>query len=456
MPSTSAGRETFGSRLGFVLAAAGSAVGLGNMWRFPYLASEGGGASFVLLYVAMTLVMGIPLLLAEFGIGRRGQAAPVGSLRALGGPAWGRVGYMFVTAGFLILAYYAVIAGWTLRYALDAVANGFASDAAARFAEVSAGVDSAIFHVVFMLLTILIVVGGVKGGIERASLLLMPMLLLLVIGLALWAATLPGAREGYVVYLKPEIGELLNPAVWRAAASQALFSLSLGMGGMLTLASYLKRDANLPQSGTAVAFMDFGIAFIAGLTVFPVIYSLGLAGSVGESTVGALFIALPGAFEAMGFVGRVVGLFFFLVLAVGALTSTISLLEVVTASVMDELRVSRPAAALATGTAVAALGVLPAMDTDVLGLMDKIAGEFMLLAGALVLSLFAGWRIRDQLGEELLAGATAGWQRQVPRILWVLRWVVPAIVAVVLAFSLRGTLAAVAEFFGGGVPFQPG
>jgi NSS family neurotransmitter:Na+ symporter len=296
----------------------------------------------------------------------------------------------------------------------------------------------------------------VKGGIERASLLLMPMLLLLVIGLALWAATLPGAREGYVVYLKPEIGELLNPAVWRAAASQALFSLSLGMGGMLTFASYLKRDANLPQSGTAVAFMDFGIAFIAGLTVFPVIYSLGLAGSVGESTVGALFIALPGAFEAMGFVGRVVGLFFFLVLAVGALTSTISLLEVVTASVMDELRVSRPAAALATGTAVAALGVLPAMDTDVLGLMDKIAGEFMLLAGALVLSLFAGWRIRDQLGEELLAGATAGWQRQVPRILWVLRWVVPAIVAVVLAFSLRGTLAAVAEFFGGGVPFQPG
>lgn len=446
MTTTSAGREAFGSRLGFMLAAAGSAIGLGNMWRFPYLASEGGGATFVLLYVALTLVMGIPLLLAEFAIGRRGQRAPAGSLRALGGAGWGRVGYMFVAAGFLILAYYSVIAGWTLRYALDAVAGGFAQDAAARFAEVSAGADSALFHVIFMLLTVLIVVGGVKRGIERTSLLLMPALFLIIVGLALWAATLPGAREGYVVYLRPDLDELLDPAVWRAAASQALFSLSLGMGGMLTFASYLKRDANLPQSGATVALMDFSVAFIAGLTVFPVIHSLGLAGSVGESTVGALFIALPGAFEAMGAVGRVVGAFFFVVLAVAALTSTISLLEVVTASVMDELNVPRRPAALATGTAITALGVLPAMDTDLLGLMDKFAGEFLLLAGALVISMFAGWRFGDGLREELLAGATPWWRRQVPRIMWVLRWVVPPVVAVVLAFSLQGTLAAVAAF----------
>jgi NSS family neurotransmitter:Na+ symporter len=449
MTTSTAGREAFATRAGFVLAAAGSAIGLGNMWRFPYLASEGGGATFVLLYVGLTLLIGIPLMLAEFAIGRRGRRAPVGSLRALGGARWGRVGYMFVAAGLFILAYYSVIAGWTLRYALDALGGGFAADSGARFAEVASGPGAAAFHVGFMALTVLIVIGGVKGGIERTSLLLMPLLFVLVAGLAIWAATLPGAGEGYVVYLKPDLQELSNPAVWRAAASQALFSLSLGMGGMLTFASYLERDQNLPESGTTVAFMDFGVAFVAGLLVFPVIYSLGLAGAVGESTVGALFIALPGAFESMGAAGRIVGVLFFVALAVGALTSAISLLEVVTASVMEEFRLSRRRAAVATGAVITAIGVLPALDTDVLGLMDKIAGEFLLLAGALAIALLAGWRNRAEVREELLAGATPWWQVQVPRILAVLRWVVPPVVAIVLFFSLRETVAAVAGYFGG-------
>jgi NSS family neurotransmitter:Na+ symporter len=449
MSMTSEGRESFGTRAGFILAAAGSAIGLGNMWRFPYLVSEGGGATFVLLYVVLTLVMGIPLLLAEFGIGRRGQGAPVASMRRLGGAAWGRVGVLFVAAGLFVLAYYSVIAGWTLRYALDALLHGFAPSAAGRFAEVSSGWGAAAFHVGFMALTILVVVGGVKAGIERTSLLLMPALFLIVLGLALWAATLPGAREGYVVYLKPDLAELGNPAVWRAAASQALFSLSLGMGGMLTFASYLRRDQNMPESGTIVAFSDFGVAFTAGLMVFPLIYSLGLQGAVGESTVGALFIALPGAFESMGAAGRVVGLLFFVVLAVGALTSAISLLEVVTASMMDELRLGRRVAAVATGSVITVLGVLPALDTGALGLMDKVAGELLLLAGALAIALFAGWRVPAQVREELLAGASPFWQRQVPRILAVLRWVVPPIVAVVLLSSLRETGAAVAAYFSG-------
>jgi NSS family neurotransmitter:Na+ symporter len=449
MTTSTAGREAFATRAGFVLAAAGSAIGLGNMWRFPYLASEGGGATFVLLYIGLTLLIGIPLMLAEFAIGRRGRRAPVGSLRALGGAGWGRVGYMFVAAGLFILAYYSVIAGWTLRYALDALIGGFAPDAGARFAAVASGPGAAAFHVGFMALTVLIVIGGVKGGIERTSLLLMPLLFVLVAGLAVWAATLPGAGEGYVVYLKPDLQELSNPAVWRAAASQALFSLSLGMGGMLTFASYLERNQNLPESATTVAFMDFGVAFVAGLLVFPVIYSLGLAGVVGESTVGALFIALPGAFESMGAAGRVVGLLFFVALAVGALTSAISLLEVVTASVMEEFRLSRRRAAVVTGAVITALGVLPALDTDVLGLMDKVAGEFLLLAGALAIALLAGWRNRAEVREELLAGATPWWQAQVPRILAVLRWVVPPVVATVLYFSLRETVTTVAGYFGG-------
>jgi NSS family neurotransmitter:Na+ symporter len=449
MSVTAGGRESFGSRAGFILAAAGSAIGLGNMWRFPYLASEGGGATFVLLYIALTLVMGIPLMLAEFGIGRRGQRAPIGSMRVLGGPAWARLGIMFVAAGLLILAYYSVIAGWTLRYALDALLDGFAPSAAERFAAVSAGSGAVAFHVGFMALTVLIVIGGVKAGIERTSLLLMPALFLIVAGLAVWAATLPGAHQGYTVYLKPDLAEFANPAVWRAAASQAMFSLSLGMGGMLTFASYLRQDQNLPESGTVVAFSDFGVAFTAGLLVFPVIYSLGLQGAVGESTVGALFIALPGAFESMGAVGRVVGFFFFVVLAVGALTSAISLLEVVTASVMDELGLARRTAAIVTGAVITLLGIVPALDTDALGLMDKIAGELLLLAGALVIAIFAGWRVPAEIRAELLAGASPFWQRQVPRIFAVLRWVVPPIVAVVLISSLRETVLAVVAFFSG-------
>jgi len=449
MTTTATPREAFGSRAGFILAAAGSAVGLGNMWRFSYQASEGGGAAFVLLYIAMTLVLGIPLMLAEFGIGRRGQLAPIGSLRKLGGRAWGPVGYLFVAGGLLILSYYSVIAGWTLRYAAEVVMHGFSSSPAEHFVAVAAGWDAVAFHVGFMLATVLIVVGGVKGGIERASLLLMPLLFLMVVGLAVWAATLDGAGKGYVVYLKPDLDELMNPVVWRAAAAQAFFSLSLGMGAMLTLASYLHRDQNLPESATIVAFTDFGVAFVAGLMVFPVIYSFGLQDAVSASTVGALFIALPSAFADMGAVGRVVGLFFFVVLAVGALTSAISLLEVVTASVMDEFGISRRKAAIVMGTAITALGVIPALDTDALGLMDKIAGEFLLVAGALALALLAGWRVAGEVGSELLQGASPRWQRQVPRILVVLRFVVPPIVAVVLFFSLRETVTAIRGFLVG-------
>jgi NSS family neurotransmitter:Na+ symporter len=277
----------------------------------------------------------------------------------------------------------------------------------------------------------------------------MPMLFLIVIGLAVWATTLDGAGEGYAVYLKPDLDELKKPTVWRAAAAQAFFSLSLGMGAMLTFASYLRRDQNLPESATMVAFTDFGVAFVAGLIVFPVIFSLGLQGAVGASTVGALFIALPSAFEAMGGAGRIVGLFFFVTLAVGALTSAISLLEVVTASVMDEFGVARRKAAIGTGAIIMALGILPALSTDALGLMDKIAGELLLVAGALATAILAGWRVRGEVEAELIAGASPAWARQVPRILGVLRFVAPPIVAIVLFFSVRETIAAFTSYFGG-------
>jgi NSS family neurotransmitter:Na+ symporter len=449
MAAASVSREAFGSRAGFILAAAGSAVGLGNMWRFSYQASEGGGAAFVLLYVVMTLVLGIPIMLGEFGIGRRGQRSPVGSLRRVAGPAWAVVGYGFAVVGVLILSYYSVIAGWTVRYAIEAIIHGFPEDAGTHFGKVASGSGAIAFHVGFMAATVLVVMAGIKGGIERASLILMPALFFIVVGLAAWATTLEGGGAGYEVYLKPDLDELMNPAVWRAAAAQAFFSLSLGMGAMLTFASYLGDEYDMPESATIVAFTDFGVAFVSGLVVFPVVFSLGLQGAVGESTVGALFIALPGAFDAMGMVGHFVGLFFFIALAVGALTSAIAVLEVITASVIDEFGVSRRNAALGTAAIVTIIGILPATSLDALGLMDKIAGELLLLGGVLTIAIVAAWVARSTIQDELIKGASPFWARQVPRIVMMLRYVVPPIVAVVLIFSVKETIAAVHAFIGG-------
>ena len=313
---------------------------------------------------------------------------------------------------------------------------------------IAAGGSAVGYHLFFMLLTIGIVMAGVRAGIERASLLLMPMLFLIIIGLAIWASTLPGAAEGYLKYLKPNTEDFLNPAVWRAAAAQAFFSLSLGMGAMLTFASYLSRDVNAPQAGTLVALTDFSVAFIAGLVVFPVIFSFALQSAVGASTVGALFIALPTAFAAMGPVGQAVGTFFFVALAVGAITSAISLLEVVTIWLIDEWQMSRKRAAITAGLSITALGIWPALNTDALGLMDKIAGELLLVFGTLMLAILVGWKARDAMQAELEHGASPFWAAQVPRILAVLRWFVPPVVLVVLAFSANETWQMMRDFFG--------
>ncbi len=446
-PRVPAARGVWNSRAGFVLAAVGSAVGLGNMWRFPYYTAENGGAAFVLLYIVLTFVLGIPLLLAEMAVGRRTQLSPIGALRKVGGKPWVPLGFMFVFAGFLILAFYSVIAGWVTRYALSVIFTGFPADPGAHFTAISSGLDAIGFHIFFMALTISIVMAGVEKGIERASLLMMPTLFALIIGLALWAATLVGSGEGYSFYLAPSFSEIFSLQVFGAAAAQAAFSLSLGMGAILTFASYLSRDENLPREGTVIAFADFGVAFVAGLVVFPVIFALGLQGAVGESTVGALFIALPGAFDAMGgIVGRVVGSVFFLALLIGALTSAISLLEVVTSSVIDEFGWSRKKAAIGMGVVIALVGIWPALDLDALGAYDSFTGNVLLPLGALAIAILVGWVMKDPVDElvrgssEKMRGFYNGW-------IWVLRLAAPAILLVVLWSTVPQAFAAIAALF---------
>lgn len=440
--SASGPRERWSSRTGFILAAVGSAVGLGNMWRFSYLAAENGGAAFVVLYLLLTLVVGLPVMLAELAIGRGSGKSPVAALAHFGGNAWKPLGWLFVASGLLILSYYSVIAGWTVRYALSGFA-GFAGDAGGTFSEVSQGWDAVAWHLAFMGVTLTVVAGGIKGGIEKLALALMPLLFGLVVLLALYAATLEGGEEGYRYYLSTDFSQIWNRKVLSEAAGQAFFSLSLGMGAMLTFASYLDRGHHLPNESLIIGVSDFAVAFIAGLVVFPVIFAFGMQSLVSGSTVGALFITLPAAFNAMGTAGTVVGILFFAALVVGALTSAVSLLEVVVASAIDILGWSRKRAALSAGGLIALLGIPAALDTDVLGLMDQIAGNVFLVLGGLSLAIFVGWVMDDPIGQVSEGATDVAWFK-----VWraLLRYVVPVLLAFVLFGSLQSTLEAIRAF----------
>ena len=439
-------REQWGSRFGFVLAAVGSAVGLGNMWRFPYFAAENGGAAFVFLYIIMVALIGLPIMLAEFAIGRGSKKSPILALAHFGGNAWKPLGMLFVLGGFLILSYYAVIAGWTLRYAWSALFAGFGSDPAGFFGEVSTGWDAAFWHLLFMAVTVLIVAGGIRGGIERSAIILMPLLALIVVGLAIFASTLPGAGAGYAFYLKADFREILSLSVLTEATSQAFFSLSLGMGAMLTYSSYLSRDDNMPRESVIIAGSDFMIAFLAGLMVFPLIFALGLSDELSASTIGALFIGLPNAFAEMGAVGRPVGILFFLALLVGALTSAISLLEVVVSAIIDNWKWPRRKAALIMGLLITIVGIPSALSIDFLGLVDQLAANLFLVVGAFSLSIFVGWVMPDPIGEVSKGAENIRW---LPLWYAFLRYVVPPLLLFVLYFTVINTWNTVADMIGG-------
>lgn len=431
-------RDSWATRAGFLLAAVGSAVGLGNMWRFAYKASEGGGAAFVVLYIGIVALVGIPLMTSEFVVGRLAQESAVRAVRRLGGPTWAPLGWLFVVCGIGILAYYSVIAGWTLRYAVDALRNAIPSDTNAYFGTVATGWDAVAFHLVFMVLTIVIVARGVKAGLERGNLIMMPLLFLILVGLAIWAATLPNGAAGYAYYLRPDPRRLLDVHTVTRAAGQAFFSLSLGMGSMMTYASYLRSRENLGREATVVALSDTGVAFTAGLIVFPVMFNFGLDGliaGIGDSTVGALFITLPRGFEQLGRAGDYVDSAFFVMLFFAALTSSISLLEVVVAALVDGVGWTRPRAAWLAGAGIAVLGIPAAFNTTFLGNMDTLAGNFLLLVGGLFTAVLVGYRLRPQADAELAKGLPSATMRRA----WagLVRYVVPVVVLLVLAFLAR-------------------
>ncbi len=444
---TKEARGSFASSAGFILAAVGSAVGLGNMWKFSYTAAQGGGAAFVVLYLGFISVVGIPLMTAEFVVGRMAQESPVAALRRLAGPGWAPLGWLFAACGLGILSYYSVIAGWTLRYTGEAALGLIPADTADHFVGLATGVTAVGLHVVFMGITAWVVLGGVHDGIERASQILMPLLFLSLAGLAVWAFTLSGSGEGYGAYLEVNLDELFEPRIIANAAGQAFFSLSLGMGALMTYASYLSKKENLAGQATIVSLADFGVAFVAGLIVFPIVYSFGLAGDVSESTVGALFIALPKGLLELGSVGRVVLTVFFVMLIFAALTSAISLLEVLVSAAMDTFGWTRPRAALTAGAAVTLLGIPSALSLDFLTVADALMGEFLLIVGGLFTAILVGYRIVDESEAELAHGVKSeelrrGW-------VFLVRYVVPPILAVVIYYQARALVATVASVAGG-------
>jgi len=411
------------------------------MWRFAYKAAEGGGAAFVVVYLLIVALVGVPLMTSEFIVGRLAQESPARAVRRLGGAAWAPLGWLFVFCGLGILAYYSVIAGWTMRYALDAIRNAIPSDTAAYFGEVSQGVDAALYHLVFMVLTTVVVAGGVKGGLERANLIMMPLLFLILVGLAVWATTLPNGGGGYAYYLRPDPAKLFSADVLTAAAGQSFFSLSLGMGALMTYASYLKSQENLAKEAATVALSDFGVAFISGLIVFPVIFSFGLLDQVGESTVGALFIALPAGFDQLGRAGDYVDTAFFVMLLFAALTSAMSLLEVVVAALVDGAKMRRRDAAIGAGLAITILGLPAAFNTTFLGNLDAFVGQFLLIVGGLCTAFLVGYRMRSAADAEL----ARGFQNAALRNVWALlvRYVAPVVLIIVLIFLAKPTWDAV-------------
>ncbi|MCP4328518.1 MAG: sodium-dependent transporter [Alphaproteobacteria bacterium] len=439
-------REHFGSRLGFILAAAGSAVGLGNIWKFPYTTGANGGAAFLVLYLALTFSIGLSIMLAEFAVGRAAERNPVGAFAKLKGGAWPVVGYLGVAAGFIILSFYGVVAGWTIAYIVKTITGELSSSDPEHLGNIFGGfisnpLEPVVYQAIFMALTVGVVLGGVHGGIERWCKVLMPLLFILLLVLIVRSLTLPGAAAGLSFYLEPDLSEI-TAETFNAALAQAFFSLSLGMGAMITYASYLSHKENLPGSAIWVTSLDATVAILAGLLIMPAVFAFGYDPGAGP---GLTFITLPAVFAHMP-LGEMFAVLFFLLLTVAALTSSVSLLQVVVAYFVDERGVERHRAAIIFGVIIFAIGVPSSLSLGVwseftiggkafLDLMDYVSSNLMLPIGGFFISIFVGWVVYPKI----LAEATNQGEKPFPLApLWafICRFVAPVAIAWILISGL--------------------
>lgn len=404
MSNPSSPREQWGSKIGFILAAAGSAIGLGNIWKFPYIAGENGGSSFIIIYLICIAVIGLPVLVGEILIGRTTQRNPVGAFRKLSkSKFWAGVGGMGVVAGFLILSFYAVIAGWSIGYIYQSLSGDFFnySDpamAADHFKDLTEDVVWIVgYFALFMIITMSLVYAGVQKGIERGSKIMMPLLLLLLIFVMIRGITLPGSGEGLNFIFNPDWSHV-NGQTILIALGHAFFTLSMGMGAMLTYGSYMSNKDSVLTSALQIVILDTVIALIAGVAIFTSVFAVGLDASGGP---GLIFHTLPAVFTIMPG-GQIIGTVFFFLLTIAALTSAISLLEVITAYFIDEKGWSRHRAVIVFGSVTFIIGLPSALSYNVLAdfkifgmnffdLVDYLASNILLPLGGLLIAVFVAY-----------------------------------------------------------------
>ncbi len=441
-------RDNFSSKFGIIAAAAGSAVGLGNIWKFPYVAGQNGGGAFLVVYLLFVVAIGLPVMLSEFSIGRRAQRNALGSFKKLApGKPWYLVGVMGLAASFLILSFYSAVAGWTLEYVFRSVTGVFSGtkeqDFEYIFVSFISGTWRPLFwQLLFMALTAWIVMAGIKKGIEKYTKVLMPLLVIMIIILCIRSTTLPGAAEGLAFLFQPDFSALSTDAVL-GALGQAFFSLSLGMGTLITYGSYIGKNNNLSTTVVQVSAADTIIAIMAGVAIFPAVFAFGIDPAEGP---GLVFITLPNIFQQMAF-GGFFELLFFVLLAVAALTSSISLLEVVVAYFIEELHMKRITATIFAAVMITILGVFCTLSFGVMSgveifgmiifdLMDFTASNLLLPLGGFFIVAFVGWYLGSELSRREISNEGQLKVRYFPVFMFLVKFVAPFAITLVFIYGL--------------------
>lgn len=445
-------RDGFGSRFGALVAMAGSAVGLGNLWRFPYLVGENGGAAFIIIYVALCFLICLPIFISEFVIGRRSQKNAFAAYRDLsGGSAWKWVGLMTVIVPLVVASYYSVIGGWSIQYLFKSLTFSFTGDTQdainTMFTDfVSSPWPPLVCHTIFLLVTAIVVMSGIKGGIEKFSKIMMPLLFFIVIGIAVYSLTLPGADAGVRYLFHPDFSKIDGKAC-AAALGQAFFSLSLGFGTILTYGSYVSKKENIMFQSTATAVSDLMFAMIAGTAIMPAVFAFGLNPQSGP---GLVFETLPYVFSQMP-AGGFIAILFFVALIVAAVTSSISMFEVAAAYLIEEKNMSRVAACSLIFVicwvfgAFCSLSFGPMSDILIFGrtifdFFDNLSSNILMTLGSLMTVLFVGWRLKKtDIYDEFTNGGTLSANVRIFGVLWFLiRYIAPLAIIFIFLFGLLG------------------
>ncbi len=444
-------RDSFGSRFGALVAMAGSAVGLGNLWRFPYLVGENGGAAFIIIYILLCFLICLPIFISEFVIGRRSQKNAYAAFRDLsGGSAWRFVGIMTVIVPLVVLSYYSVIGGWSVEYFLKSLTFSFTGSASqsavsTMFADfVSSTWAPLVGHTLFLLVTTLIVVIGIKNGIEKFSKVMMPILFFIVVGIAIYSVTLPGARAGLDYLFNPDFSKITGKAC-AAALGQAFFSLSLGFGTIMTYASYVDKKENILTQSTATALSDLTFALVSGVAIMPAVFAFGISPQSGP---GLVFETLPYVFGQMP-AGGIIAILFFIALLVAALTSSISMLEVAVAYLVEEKKFSRIWACILLFVVCWVVGALCSLSFGPLShiringgnlfdFFDDLSSNVLMTLGSLMTVLFVGWRLKKtDIYDEFTNGGTLSTNARLFGILWVLiRYIAPVAIMFIFIYGL--------------------